>query len=187
MSSQGRGAIKGGAEEQRIIERLAEIDAAEKSFDAWSDWSPEGEFGRVRLHYRTALRVGGILGGGVLLHINTPEDEWDSDVYGHITVTTRASMTMRLNPIEWRPLREHRNRPDAPADHRLKTLTDRFHPFALNRRYGLEVFRQRSQGVAVELPRAITRFEDYLKLCAEIWKCPDVEDIPPPPWSRRFA
>jgi hypothetical protein len=166
---------------------LAEIDAAEKSFDAWSEWSRETDRNTTRLHYRTALRVGGVLGGGVLLHIHTPEEQWDSDVYGQITVTTRASVTLRLNPIEWRPIREHRNRADAPANHRFKTLSDRIHPFALNRRYGVGVFRQWDQGVAVEFPRAITRFEDYLKLCAEIWNCPDVEDIPPPPWSRRFV
>ncbi len=76
---------------------------------------------------------------------------------------------------------------DAPVEHRSMTLTDRIHPFALNRRYGIGVFKQTEPGVAIEFPRAITRFEDYLKLCAEIWKCPDVEDIPPPPWSKRFA
>lgn len=96
-------------------------------------------------------------------------------------------MTLRLNPVEWRPLRDHRNRPDASPEYRGKTLTDRIHPFAANKRYGVAVFKQSEPGIAVEFPRAISRFEDYLKLCAEIWKCPDVEDIPPPPWSRRLA
>ena len=63
------------------------------------------------------------------------------------------------------------------------TYLDRWHPFALNRLQNPLVFLQEAVGVAAPLPEGIESFSDYLHFCAIVWNCPDIEKVPPPPWS----
>lgn len=170
-------------QERAVLDRLAEIHAAEKSFDATPVWEQYDQRSTVRLRLVAPIRVNGRLGGGVSLRIHTPATSWESDVYGQIEVPKPTKGSWRLDPVEWRPLKPHTNGPDAPASHRLKNLTDRIHPFPVNRRYGLKVFEQGSVGVAEDFPRAITRFEEYLDLCSEVWNFPDLRRLPPPQWT----
>lgn len=81
-------------------------------------------------------------------------------------------------------MREHRNAGDAPGAHRFAVLRDRWHPFELNRERPLAVFTQSEPGVIAPLPRAIESFSEYVHLCAELWNCPDMPGVPPPPWAR---
>lgn len=168
-----------------LLARLEVVNAAEKSFDAFPDWETVTDRTSSSLHYAPALKLEGTLGGGVSIRLVTPTTGWECEVYGQISVTIPGSRScLRLNPIEWRPRREHRNAATAPAPHAMKTLRDRWHPFDLNRPLGIRVFQQAEIGVATPLPRAISTFLDYIGLCAELWNCNDVNRIPPPPWSQ---
>lgn len=172
------------ARESAIIERLAEIQAAVKSFDAPPSWESYEVKSTTRLRLHAPIRLNGRLGGGVFVRITTPATSWESDVYGQIEVQKPAKGAWRVDPVEWRPLRPHTNGRDAPAGHRLVTLIDRIHPFPLNRRYGLQVLEQGAVGVAVDFPRAVSTFEEYLALCSETWNFPDLKGIAPPQWTR---
>jgi hypothetical protein len=173
------------AQIEALLARLSAVNAAAKSFDSFPDWNAVTDRTSTTLQYVVAVRLEGALGGGVSIRLITPMTGWDNDVYGQIEVAVpQARSSLRLAPIEWGPKREHRNSANAPADHRFKTLTDRWHPFELNLPLGIRVFQQAEVGVAVMLPRAISTFKDYTALCAELWNCPDANRIPPPPWSR---
>lgn len=171
------------AREREIIDRLASIQSSVKSFDDWPEW--EVSPGRKpMLHYRAPLQIDGSLSSAII-HLATPQAAWDAEIYGQIEVPRPGSRSSwRIDPIEWNPGSEHSNPPYAPADLRFITLRDRYHPFSLNRRFGLAVFEQSKPGVAVEFPRAITTFTEYCDLCAEIWNCADMRDVPPPIWSK---
>lgn len=173
------------AEADALLARLGTVNGAAKSFDAFPNWEIVTDRSSSALHYVTALRIDGALGGGVSLRLVTPISAWEQDVYGQISVAVPGARSqLRLTPIEWRPRREHRNPDRAPEPHRLISVKDRWHPFDLNRPLGIRVFQQADPGVAVPLPRAISSFSDYIALCAELWNCPDATRIPAPPWSR---
>jgi hypothetical protein len=166
-------------EERAFLDLLAAIQRGPKTFDNWPDWEERQERRGVILHYRVALRIDGVLGRGVSLHLVTPKGAWESDLYGQIEVPRPDRNTLlRIDPIEWRPSRSHTNGGNAPAEHRFATHQDRMHPFSLNRRLGLTALEQHATGIAVAFPRAIAAFEDYLTLCADTWNCPDAKDIP---------
>lgn len=138
-----------------------------------------------KLEWQAALKLGGVLGGGVSARFSTPIDAWDADVYGQLEVKMAfLPHALRLNPVEWQPRGAHTNPANAPDGLALETLRDRWHPYALNRDRDIDVFQQKAVGVAEPLPTGISSFSDYLKFCAIVWKCPDIERVPPPPWSR---
>ena len=141
-----------------------------------------------RLEWQAGLRLEGVLGGGVSARLATPADAWDRDVYGQVEVrVSYLPRAVRINPVEWRPRRPHSNSPTAPEGHALVTTLDRWHPYELNRDQDVSVFFQGAVGVAVPLPSDINSFSAYLKFCAIVWKCPDMEKVPPPPWSRSLV
>jgi hypothetical protein len=117
------------------------------------------------------------------MRITTPRASWEHDVYGQIEVQKPAKGNWRIDAVEWRPLKPHTNRPDASSEHRLVTLTNRIHPFSVNRRYGLGVFEQKDRSVGVDFPRAVERFEEYLSLCSDVWNFPELKGLSPPKWS----
>lgn len=173
--------------EVKLIERLGEICRAEKTLDDWPGWAEEGSSINPRLFYRAAMKVDGDL-GAVFFRIHTPKHEVHGEVYGQVEVFIAGVPSfLRLEPVEWRTRAPHDNPPNAPGGHAMKRLLDRMHPFELNRDRGIGVFRQTDKGVACELPRAINSFRDYLRLCAERWRCPDIESIPSPPWEPRLV
>lgn len=174
--------------ETKIIERLGEIHRAVKSLNSWPGWAEESGPESPKLFYRAPLKVDGDL-GAVFFRIHTPKhDMLRGELYGHLEVIHPGiSGHLRLEPIEWRMRSPHHNPPHAPNGHAYKMLLDRIHPFELNRGLGLGVFRQHDKGVACDLPRAIVSYRDYLKLCAERWRCPDIEELPPPPWEPRLV
>lgn len=176
-------------EEEAIISRLAEIAAAPKSLDSFPDWNLVMSRPAGKLYWTAAARISGMLGGGVSIRFATPADSWDKDIYGHIEVAFPALQPrrLRINPAEWRPRSEHRNPAWVPHPHALATYQDRWHPFDLNRDRGISIFMQGVSGAAVPLPDDTVSFSDYLHFCGGIWKCPDVEKVPPPPWSRRLV
>lgn len=172
-------------EQERLISQLDEVDRAPKTLDAMADWEQKWDRPSGTLMWHTALRLGGVLGGGVSARLKTPLAAWDRDVYGHIEVKPSfLPRSFRLHPVEWKPNTPHRNPSWAPGEHRLATYFDRWHPYELNREGAIGIFTQGDVGVAVPLPPEVVTFSDYLKFCAEVWKCPDIEKVPTPPWSQ---
>lgn len=168
----------------KLLQHLEKVNEAPKSVDAFSDWYLVQNRPSGKLEWHAALRVSGQLGGGVAARLATPVDVWERDVYGHIELKLPfMPRVVRLNPVEWRPRRPHSNPPTAPKDLALITCFDRWHPFELNRQQDPLVFLQAAVGVAAPLPGGINGFSDYLHFCAIVWKCPDIEKVPPPPWS----
>jgi hypothetical protein len=169
------------------LDRLRFIAEAKKSFDSTPSWIEVPSRLSTRLSLVVALRLNGILRGGVSLRIITPSDAWEEDVYGHIEVRlpglTRA---LRLTPVEWKPLRYHDNPPNAPAAHRNRRLWDRYMPFEINAQFGLAAFDQSASGIATELTRQPTSFKEYTDLCSDLWNCPDLLGLSPPPWTRKL-
>lgn len=169
---------------RQIFERLDAVNEADKSIDALTDWYITLNRPTGKLQWQAALKLNGRLGGGVSATLSTPIDVWEKDVYGQITVLLSAQKrTVRLNPVEWRPIRPHSNPFNAPEGHALRTYLDRWHPYELNRDRDISVFLQSAVGVAAPLPDDINSFSDYLHFCARVWKCPDIRKVPPPPWS----
>lgn len=161
------------------------MHAARKDFDSKPDWVERENREGVRLTLTVPLLLDGEFGGGVEALLSTPKGAWEEDLYGQITVRHPAkSLNLRVCPVEWRPLKTHDNSGDAPKDLRFQTLSDRFHPFDLNKALSLEVFAQRARGIAAPLPRAIASFSDYIDLCADLWNCPNMRSVPPPPWAK---
>jgi len=175
-----------GKGEDADLSRLAAISQAPKSFDSWPEWEvSEGRTTPI-LHFRAPLRIDGLL-GPVIVHLTTPQAAWEDEMIGQVEVrrpTGRSSWG--LDTIEWNPRNPHSNPPGAPAELRFLTLTDRMHPFALNRRLGLDAIEQKVKRIGVEFPRAITTFTEYCDLCAEVWHCPDMRDVPPPTWFKKL-
>ncbi|MGY2052930.1 hypothetical protein [Methylobacterium sp. JK268] len=170
--------------QQRILDRLAFVVEAKKTFDSAPKWERVPYRDGERLQLTVALRVAGVL-RAVTLRLVTPADVWEEDVYGHLEVRGLGlAKHLRLLPIEWRPLHHHDNPPDAPAPHAGLRLFDRFMPFDLNMDRGLGVFAQNRPAVMVDLPRAPTDFLSYCDLCSDLWRCPDMIGLEPPPWSR---
>ena len=160
------------------------VDAA-KTFDSEPSWRETTNRLSTRLSLVVGIRLKGILQGGVSLRLVTRSDAWEEDVYGHIEVRLPGdSRMLRLLPVEWRPLRYHDNPPHAPAAHRNQRLWDRYLPFDINAEFGLGAFDQSSSGIATELPRMPSSFAQYTDLCSDLWKCPDLLGLPPPPWTR---
>lgn len=169
---------------QQALERLETVSDADKSIDALTDWYKVLNRPTGKLQWQAALKLNGVLGGGVSAILSTPIDVWEKDVYGQISVLLPTyKRTVRLNPVEWRPIRPHSNPFDAPEGHALRTYLDRWHPYELNRDKDISVFLQSAVGVAVPLPDGIDSFSDYLHFCARVWRCPDIQKVPPPPWS----
>lgn len=172
----------------QILDRLRFVDEAKKSFDATPTWEIVPNRTSTKLSLIVALRLNGTLRGGVSIRITTPADAWEEDVYGHIEVRLPGSnRALRLNPVEWRPLRYHDNPAKAPPPHRNQRLWDRWLPFDLNASYGLHAFDQSGCGIAVPLPDAIGNFSQYTDICARLWKCPDMMGLSPPPWTRTLV
>ena len=172
---------------RQLLDHLERVNSASKSIDAMSDWYTVSNRRTGTLGWQAALKLDGVLGGGVSARLTTSVDTWEKDVYGHLEVKMAfLPHAARLNPVEWRPRRPHTNTPKAPNGLALQTLLDRWHPFALNRDQDVSVFLQSGVGVAESLPDGLTDFSAYLKFCAIVWKCPDIERVPPPPWSRRL-
>jgi hypothetical protein len=122
------------------------------------------------------------------MRLDTPSEAWESDVYGQIEVRLPGvSRTLRVDPIEWKPLHYHDNPPNAPPVHRHQRLWDRILPFEVNAQFGLGAFDQSSPGIATELPRAPANFREYTDLCSDLWKCPDLLGLDPPPWVRKLV
>lgn len=171
--------------EDEILARLDQVHQAEKSFDSPPIWVQSQERTSAILSCQVSLRLNGILTGGASIRIRTPLNCWEEDVYGQIEVRLFGlRRQLRLSPVEWKPMREHRNPATAPEELRYLILEDRYHPYELNRPLGVNVFYQTLTGVAAPLPQTIANFQDYASLCAEIWNCPDMGSVPPPPWSR---
>ncbi|WP_376710355.1 hypothetical protein [Pseudochrobactrum lubricantis] len=172
----------------QIFNFLDTVNKSEKTFDDFSKWDEYTDRSSGKLRYVTAIQLNGILGGGVSIRITTPKETWEEDVYGQIEVRPpRMKRSLRVNPIEWRPLRPHVNSATAPSPYGLQQYFDRWHPYDLNKPLGIGAFDQSDKGVATPLPRAISSFSEYLELCSEIWKCPDVKGIPTPPWSPQLT
>jgi hypothetical protein len=141
----------------------------------------------MRLSLVVALRLDGLLRGGVSMRIETPVDAWEEDVYGHIEVRPSGmKRALRVIPVEWKPRRYHDNPPNAPAAHRNQRLWDRYMPFELNAESGLGAFDQSTSGIAIELPQQPTNFSGYTDLCSRLWNCPDILGLDPPPWTRKM-
>ena len=175
------------AQSHPILDRLRWIADAKKGFDAKPTWTTIEHRASARLDLVVALRLGGVLRGGVSMRLQTPRDVWEEDVYGHIEVRFPDSKrALRLNPIEWRPLRHHDNPPTSPPAHRGQRLLDRWLPFHFNQRLGLGAFDQSVPGIAVPLPRAPNSFLEYTDLCSDLWHLPDMMGLAPPPWARRM-
>lgn len=185
---EGGGAISfSEAQIQELLTRLYDANLTSKTLDETPRWEKVRDRQSVKLEYRAALRMDGNLGGGVSVRLQTPENGWEDDLYGQIEIRRPGMRSaLRLNPVEWRPLREHRNPPDAPEPYRLKILRDRWHPFELNQPLGIDVFTQSKPGIAAPLPRAVSSFSDYIDLCAELWRLPELREIPAPPWSKQL-
>lgn len=170
---------------RQLFEHLDRVVAASKSLDAMSEWYKVLNRPTGKLEWQAALKLDGFLGGGVSVLFSTPVDAWEADVYGQLNVKMASlPRALRLNPVEWRPRRAHTNSPNAPEGLALETLLDRWHPYNINRDQDVAVFMQAAVGIAEPLPAGINSFSDYLKFCAIVWKCPDIERVPPPPWSR---
>lgn len=172
---------------KQLVDHLDHVNAASKSIDAMSQWYKVLNRPTGKLEWQAALKLDGFLGGGVSVLFSTPVDTWEADVYGQISVKMAfLPRAVRINPVEWKPRRPHSNPPGAPEGLALETLRDRWHPYALNRDLDVQVFLQGAVGIAEPLPTGIGSFSDYLKFCAIVWKCPDIERVPPPPWSRNL-
>lgn len=170
---------------QPIIDRLRFVADTKKSFDSEPTWRSAPNRSSDRLTLVVALRLQGVLRGGVSIRLATPRDVWEEDVYGHIEVRLPGvSRSLRLNPVEWRPLRHHDNPPDAPLAHRSQRLWSRWLPFEVNALYGAGAFDQSASGIATPLPREPAAFSEYADLCADLWRCPDLLGLAPPPWAR---
>jgi hypothetical protein len=170
---------------ERILAHLDFVDEVEKEVDSISDWQLIEHRPTGSLQWQSAVRLSGRLGGGAAVRLMTPADVWEKDVYGHIEVRppVHPQRMLRINPVEWRPRRSHRNPNWGPEEHRLETYRDRWHPYNENRMGGIEVFLQSKTGLALPLPAPIASFSQYLHVCSKIWKCPNLKDVPPPPWS----
>lgn len=168
------------------IDLLKAIAPAEKRFDSHPDWIVRRDRPTPSLEFSVGLLIDGVA-RGVQVHLKTPQPAWESDLYGQIGVAyPRVKGLLRLAPVEWRPLRVHSNPAAAPPHLRLLTLSDRWHPPAENFALGPPAFLQHIPGIAAPLPRAIATFEEYLSLCADLWNCPDMASVPPPPWTQEF-
>lgn len=173
-------------EAAEAIASLRALAPAAKEFDGPAAWIVRTDRPTPSLELSVSLRIDGIL-RGARVRLKTPQPSWEADVYGHIEVTvSRHHGFLRLAPIEWRPQRAHTNSASAPAEYRLLSFLDRWHPPELNYERGIAAFAQDVPGVAAPLPRAIATFEEYLGLCADLWNCPDMARVPPPPWTQEF-
>lgn len=171
---------------EKIFAALRYISAARKSFDTKPNWKTI-ENNRFSFIHQVIIpiRLDGILRDGVQIRILTPAKVWEEDVYGQLEMRLPGvRRSLRLNAVEWRPLRPHGNPADGPAAHRRETLFDRWYPFEINAQHGMQAFDQNGAGIAVPLPREPTNFSEYANLCADLWVCPDMYDLPPPPWAR---
>lgn len=174
-------------QEQKILDRLAFVVEAKKTFDSKPQWSRVQSRDSERLQLSVSLLIGGAL-KAVTLRLVTPANVWEEDVYGQLEVRgLNLPKHLRLLPIEWRPLRHHDNPPDAPEPHDSLRLFDRYMPFHLNMDRGIGVFTQTRTAVMVDLPRAVSDFPSYCDLCSDIWRCPDMIGLKPPPWSRTLV
>jgi hypothetical protein len=172
-------------QQRQLLDHLDHVNSASKSIDAMSNWYTVFNRPAGRFEWQAALKLGGTLGGGVSARLATPVDAWEADVYGQLEVRVAfLPRAARLIPVEWRPKRPHTNPPGAPEGLALETFFDRWHPYDLNRDQDVSVFLQGAVGFADALPDWIISFSDYLKFCAIVWKCPDIERVPTPPWSR---
>jgi hypothetical protein len=172
---------------RQLLEHFDHVNGSEKTIDAMTPWYKVLNRPTGRLEWQAALRLGGVLGGGTSVRFATPVDAWENDVYGQLEVRMAfLPRAARLNPVEWRPKRPHSNTGNAPEGHAFLTHFDRWHPWELNKDQDVGVFLQGAVGVAAGLPSGINDFSAYLKFCAIVWKCPDIENVPPPPWSRNL-
>lgn len=169
----------------RFFNHLDHVDAASKELDALPTWELVTHRPSGNLLWQAAVRLNGRLGGGASILLSTPVGVWENDLYGQITVRSADTLNKaaRLNPIEWRPRRRHTNPPAQAEEHSLQTLDDRWHPYDINRPLGPDVFLQKCPGIAVPLPASVIDFVTYLDFCGQVWKCPSIKEVPPPPWS----
>lgn len=174
----------------KFFDHLDMVNSAEKEVDSIADWEKLLHRPSGTLQWTTSVRLNGRLGGGASVRLMTPASVWEKNVYGQIEVRTpvTANRTVRLNPVEWRPLKPHHNPRLEDQVHSLATYLDRWHPYALNREMNdIDIFFQKKTGVAVPLPENVTTFVEYLNLCGQVWKCPSIKDVPPPPWSPQLV
>lgn len=174
---------------ERFFAHMDMVDATAKQLDSITKWTLLTDRPSGVLQWVTSVRLSGSLGGGVSVRLKTPAAVWDRDVYGHIEVRSAATLnrSARLNPVEWRPRSQHRNPPLEDPDHSLATYLDRWHPYSMNRDRHVDVFFQSRVGVALPLPDNVTTFAEYLDFCGQVWKCPSIREVPPPPWSPQLV
>lgn len=176
-------------QQERFFDHLDRVDRTPKELDAMPEWTLKTDRLSGRLMWHTAVKLNGRLGGGVSIRLTTPTAAWERDVYGHTEVVSPATLNrqVRINPVEWKPMRAHRNPPFDNDDHSLATYLDRWHPYELNRSLNPDTFFQKSTGIALPLPVEVDTFSDYLHFCGTVWKCPSIERVPTPPWSPQLV
>lgn len=168
-----------------ILKRLRDVSEARKSFDTAPEWRVSQNRRTDRLNLIALIRLNDVLFRGVSIRLATPVDAWEEDVYGHVEVRLPGvQRALRVSPVEWKPFRYHDNPATSPPPHRNQRLWDRWHPFDLNAPLGIGVFDQSACGIAVPLPRDPATFLEYADLCADLWRCPDMIGLTPPPWAR---
>jgi len=174
----------------RFFEHLDYVHNAEKELDSIPEWTLKPDRQRGRLTWFAAVKLNGVLGGGVSVRITTPADVWEHDVYGQIEINSIETLrrTARILPVEWRSIKDHRNPPIPDSEHSRETYRDRWHPYDKNRdlQNPAIFFQDNVTGIAFPLPLGITTFLDYLNFCSRVWKCPSIEEIPTPPWSPKL-
>ncbi|MBX4911218.1 MULTISPECIES: hypothetical protein [Rhizobium] len=173
----------------RFFDHLDMVDAADKELDSVVDWEKILHRPSGTLQWTTSVRLNGRLGGGASVRLTTPASVWESNVYGQIEIRSAATgnRTVRLNPVEWKPLKPHHNPRIDNEEHSLATYYDRWHPYPMNRGLDVDIFFQKKIGIALPLPQNVTTFAEYLYFCGQVWKCPSMKDVPPPPWSPQLV
>lgn len=65
---------------RQLLDHLESVNSASKSIDAMSDWYTVVNRPAGRLEWQAALRLDGVLGGGVSARLTTPVDTWETSM-----------------------------------------------------------------------------------------------------------
>ena len=165
-----------------LLAALSGFLAADKTLSSPVAWVEDNG----DLRFACPLDIDGITAEGFTLFGRASAGLPDRKVTLGLRWQNPAGRGGNFDRLEWRPLKAHVNRANAPADLRLRVIEgSHHHPLARNAALDIGLIRaiQENLPVAEPLDPDPPDWPGLLRDAARRWRIASVITLPPPPWQ----
>lgn len=170
------------ADDAALFETLTNFMAAEKTLTAAIAWVLDG----ADLRFAATLDIEGVTAEGITLFGRATGTLPDRKVTIGLRWQDEAGRGGNFDRLEWKPIKAHTNRPNAPAHLRLRVIEGSHrHPLALNGALAIGLMRAIRENLPVAEPLDVEPpdWPALLAVGSLCWRIKGLVHVPPPPWQ----